>query len=156
MLDIKKLLTDAVDFCSSANRTDLISENKSGLLKSQDRIVHSKFRYSIARDIASYIILNYGYIVKNIKLYGSTMEYNAGKYSDIDLIIHVESMGREIREDIKSIDKLLVEGYYSMIEENDSPEYLMDVQIIDDGDSNINPSAAYLKYIMMNDSVLVM
>lgn len=154
MLDIKKAILNAVEYCyTSSNKDKTLSEIAENL-KTQDSMLHSRFRHSIANDIAKYIMSCYGYAIKDIKLYGSTMEYKAGKYSDIDLIVRVERMGEEIRDSLKRLDYLLMHEYYLLIgEETDQYSYLIDAHIIDESLYAHDNSKEYLMYILNYDSI---
>lgn len=154
MLDAKKAILNAIEYCyASSNKYKTLWEIAENL-KTQDSMLHSRFRYSIANDIAKHIMSSYGYVIKDIKLYGSTMEYKAGKYSDIDLIIHVEKMGEEIRDSMKRLDYLLMQEYYLLIaEETDQYGYLIDVHIIDESLYIHDNSKEYLMYILNYDSI---
>ena len=154
---MNEIISNAIEYCCNSsyhckNASDIVER-----LKTQDNIVHSRFRNSIASDINNYIVHNYGNVIKDIRLFGSTMEYQAGKYSDIDIIVHVENFGGEILESIKRLDLLLTNEYYGLIQEAiDQYSYLIDPHIIDDNlKSQPDPSKAYLMHIIKNDSMAI-
>lgn len=151
------MLSNAIEYCSNSSNGKKTTSDVLEELKTQDNIIHSRFRNSIARDIYKHIVCNYGSLIKEVRLFGSTMEYNAGKYSDIDIIIRVEKAGSEILENIKRLNRILTEEYYYLIQEKiDQYSYLIDPHIIDDGSFNRpDPSKAYLEYIIKNDSIAI-
>jgi predicted nucleotidyltransferase len=156
MLDIKRTISNAIEYCYVYSKKEKTLAEIAESLKSQDCMLHSRFRYSIAIDIAKYVIGCYGYAIKDIKLYGSTMEFNAGKYSDIDLIIHVETMGEEIQKDMKILDHLITQEYYLLIgEKTDQNVYMIDIHIIDESLYTHNSSKAYLIHILNTSSVQI-
>lgn len=145
MLNVKAMLADAVSHHSGGMIT---------ALKEQDTILHSRFRYFIAEKVSKYLLESFGSIIMDIRLYGSTMEYNAGKYSDIDLIIVAEKMGEEIKASLKELDRLITAEYYHMIgEEADQYSYILDGHIIDESYQEHDSSKSYLISIFNNDSV---
>jgi predicted nucleotidyltransferase len=157
MIGRHEFISNAIEFCLSLYNGQKTQSEIIELLKTQDNLTHSNFRYSIVRDVTRYIYLNYGNIIKNVRLYGSTMEYNAGKYSDIDMVIQVEKLGYEIYENLKRLDKLLVSDYFNLLEEDfDEYMYLIDIHIIDDNlQSQADPSKSYLLQILQNESVTI-
>jgi predicted nucleotidyltransferase len=155
MSEYPDFLQKAIHFCINSSKEYTNYEAIVACLKTQDSMIHSRFRYSIARDFALFLYNIFGDIIINFKLYGSTMEYNAGIYSDIDLIIQVKSANEKLFDTIKSINQHLSEKYYQMIEEAPSEwSYLLDTHIINnDPNEQVHPSKAYLEYIISNDSV---
>jgi predicted nucleotidyltransferase len=157
MSGLHVFISSAIEFCSAKSNGSRSQKEVIELLKTQDISTHSEFRYSIARDVTQYIFQNYGNVIKDVRLYGSTMEYTAGKYSDIDILIRTERQGFEIYENLKMLDKILVSEYFNLIEEDfDQYMYLLDIHIIDDNLRNqSNPSKAYLLQILQNESVAI-
>jgi len=157
MNGMHEFISNAIEFClilsnEKKSETEIIE-----LLKTQDNFTHSKFRYSIARDVTQYIYSNYGDMIKNIRLYGSTMDNTAGKYSDIDMVIQVEKMGYKIYENLKKLDRILVTEYFNLIDEAfDEYMYLMDIHIIDESlRSQQDPSRSYLLQILDYESIAI-
>lgn len=157
MDEIKRIIRNAIERTSSV-RTENYEDEGRVRLKSNDTSIHSRFRNSVACDLARYILNTYGILVKSVKLYGSTMEYNAGKYSDIDIVIHVDGQGKKILEDVKRLDRLLTEEYYSLIDEiPDIYSYLIDAHIIDESSKNQrDTSFEYLNHILAYESVTLL
>jgi hypothetical protein len=85
------------------------------------------------------------------------MEYNAGKYSDIDILVHVQMLNSNIIKDIKDLNSKLTGQYYSLIGEiADTFTYLLDIHfLVDCPEGKPNPSRAYLEHILLNESVAV-
>ena len=83
------------------------------------------------------------------------MEYTAGKFSDIDIIIKVRFSSDSLNSSLKELDKLLCEEYYRLLcEEMNEYSYFLDSHIIDESPENkVQMSKAYLEYIFKNDSV---
>jgi predicted nucleotidyltransferase len=133
-----------------SNYQDVIS-----CLKARNTLVHSKFRYSIAKDIARLLTADFKGFVRDIKLYGSTAEYTAGIYSDIDIIIRVKSKSRNMEEMLKLLDTELCKEYFGLLSEDISEYcYLIDPKIInEDPLEPMHPSRSYLEYIFNNDSI---
>lgn len=157
MVGTHEFITNAIQFCIADSTGCKTQKDVIELLKTQDSLTHSKFRYSIAKDVTQFVFSNYGNIIKNTRLYGSTMEYTASKFSDIDMIIHVENSGMEIFNSLKKLDKILVSEYYNLIGEDvDQYTYLLDIHIVDEYMRNkIDPSKSYLLQILQNESVAI-
>ncbi len=153
---IDEIISNAISSCLRSEKGNRSPFYIIEQLKTQNIMLHSRFRYSIASEVSAYILSNYGNLIKCIKLYGSTMEYNAGKYSDIDMLLHVRMMNDSIIQDIKDLNYRLTCQYYRLIGEvADSYTYLMDIHFINDLEEKSNPSRAYLEHILCNESVAV-
>ena len=155
--EIRNIVSEALTDCLSLSKTYNTAQDVIEDLKTQNSFVHSKFRSSIAKGIAKYMLRRFGQTIRNIRLYGSVMEFRAGKYSDIDMIVRVEKLDDELVDNLKSIDRLLSKEYFRLIGEDcGNYFYFIDIKIIDDDPGKqVHPARAYLEYIMANDSVAV-
>lgn len=155
MIEHQKIIAKAIGYCLMSSKDYTTHEEIIACLKTQNSIVHSMFRYSIARDVANYLLSSYGCQIKELKLYGSTAEYTAGIYSDIDILIQVNRLSNDLAEALKQIDKFLCKEYYSLLSEDvDEWSYFIDTHIInDDPNEPKHPSRAYLEHILFNESV---
>lgn len=152
MFDYKKCITNAINFCISSSKDCSSTDDVIGLLKSNSSFIHSKFRFSIAKEIAAFLFKEYPDLVEDVKLYGSTMEYTAAKYSDIDILIQTKEPCLEIKSILKEIDSLLCREYYYLICEDGSEwTYLLDIHVMPL--KGRHPSRALLEHILANSSV---
>ena len=150
-----EFIRSALDYCIDCSKDYNEHDEVIACLKTYDNMIHSKFRYSIAKDIARFLYSNYHAQIKSLRLYGSTMEYTAGKFSDIDIIIRVEFSSENLCKSLKDLDKQLCKDYYRLLSEEISEySYFIDPHIINDDPANkALSSMAYLEYIVNNDSV---
>lgn len=155
MSDYSFILPNAMAYCLSASRQFESIEEISICLQTQDCLVHSRFRQSVARDIASLLSAEFGSQILDIKLYGSTMEYTAGKYSDIDMLIQVTHLSHDLLVTLKELSQYLCSEYYRLIgQEADAYAYLLDIHILNtDPNAAHQPSQAYLTYIYHHNSI---
>ncbi|MCX7708276.1 MAG: hypothetical protein N2484_00335 [Clostridia bacterium] len=155
MQEFNRSIFNAIEFCLSTSKECSSFEDIVTCLRSQNTLIHSKFRYALAKDIARFFSVHFGDCVKGMNLYGSTLEYTAGMYSDIDLILHVSFLDAEILRTIKELNRFLTDSYYRLLGQiSDELSYFIDVHIInDDPSEQIPPSKSYLQYILQNDSV---
>lgn len=157
MVEPKNMIPEAVDFCVREtagynNAVEVIDALRSGNL-----ILNSKLRQSIARDVVLYLTEKFGSRIKGARLYGSSAEYNACIYSDIDIVFLLTELPENFRQVITDIDKTLSESYCRLLDKNKSDwSYLLDIHVInDDPCEEKHPSRAYLEHIFINESVAV-
>lgn len=155
MMECEQYINNAIEYCLTSIKEYKTREDIIACLKTQNSLIHSKFRFSIAKDIASFLLTRYSSQIKDLKLYGSTAEYMAGIYSDIDLIIHVSNVNDELLKSLKLLNGFLAENYYLLIGASlDEYSYFIDIHIInDDPLEPRHPSRAYLEHIMFNEAV---
>lgn len=157
MFILNDMIPEAIDFCIRETVGFNSADEVINALKSGNLILNSKLRQSIARNVAGYLSEKFAGRLKGARLYGSTAEYNAGVYSDIDLVFLVTELPGNFRQVIEDIDKTLSESYYRLLEKNESEwSYLLDVHVInDDPKEQRHPSRAYLEHIFLNESIEV-
>lgn len=150
-----KFIQNALDYCIASSREYNKYDDIITCLRTHDSTLHSKFRHSIAEDIAKLLYIRYGGQIKDLKLYGSTMQYEAGMFSDIDIIIKVKYPSDDLINTLKKLDKMLCKEYYRLIcEEMSEYTYFLDPHIIDENPyAEAKMSKPYLEYIFRNDSV---
>lgn len=150
-------IANAVTFCLATSRDLSSFQDVVEHLKTHDSIIHSKFRYSIARDIAVYLFDTFGDMIRDLRLYGSTMEYTAGIYSDIDMIVCVQKLSDTLRDTLKQLDNRLSAMYYRLIGKDEGEwSYLLDMHILSENPGErSDPSRAYLEHIASCESVAV-
>ena len=157
MVELNNMIPEAVDFCIRETAGFNTADEVINALKSGNLLLNSKLRQSIARDVTGYLLEKFGRRIKGARLYGSTAEYNACVYSDIDIVFLLTELPENFRQVIADIDKILSESYYRLLDKNESEwSYLLDVHVInDDPYEQRHPSRAYLEHIFMNESVAV-
>ena len=152
---MKKYLKNAIDYCLATTRysteQEVIEE-----LKRKNSLIHSKLRYSIAKDIAVYLQKRFKNTLKNVALYGSTEKYNASMYSDIDLLLVVNCFDPKLEKTLKKLNKKISRDYYLLIGIDGSKESnILDFHIINEEPNIMDFSSSYLKYILKNESEIL-
>ena len=157
MVELNNMIPGAIDFCIRETTGFSTADEVINALKSGNLLLNSKLRQSIARDVAGYLSEKFGSRIKGARLYGSTAEYNACVYSDIDIVFLLTELPENFRQVIADMDKILSESYYRLLEKNESDwSYLLDIHVInEDPYVQRHPSMAYLEHIFMNGSVAV-
>jgi predicted nucleotidyltransferase len=118
----------AIAFCANRSKEDEAQIYEA--LKEQDPVVHSTFRYAIAKGLAIYLgELNGG--VRGVYLYGSAMQGEAHPFSDIDLIVLVGQKRDRIMALLRGVDLALVTVYRTLLNTSDTPWSLLDVHLVD-------------------------
>lgn len=155
MIKSKNYVLNALSFCLCSSMEYKHQHEVIASLNTRNTLIHSKFRYSIAKDIANYLISQFPDQIKNINIYGSTMDYNADIYSDIDLLIKTSHLDQRIVKTLKRINILLSYNYYKLISKNWRQESrLLDIHIINDDPAKQKcPSRDCLEYILVNNSI---
>ncbi|MCX8128698.1 MAG: nucleotidyltransferase domain-containing protein [Clostridia bacterium] len=155
MINCEAFINNAIEFCLKSLKGYSDTNEIVNCLTTHNSLLHSRFRYSIARDIAKLLFSIYPDHVKAVKLYGSTMEYTAGVFSDIDIVIHVNHFSNEMHDTIKTLNLELSEKYFILI--GKAPEewsYFIDIHVINsDPSQKALSSRAYLEYILHNESI---
>lgn len=156
-MELINMIPEAIDFCIRETSGFNTADEVIAALKSGNLLLNSKLRQSIARNVTGYLTEKFGSRIKGARLYGSTAEYNASIYSDIDIVFVLTELPENFRQIIADIDKTLSEFYYRLLDKNESEwSYLLDIHVInDDPYEERHPSQAYLEHIFMNGSVAV-
>jgi predicted nucleotidyltransferase len=102
-------------------------------LRAGDPDMHSRFRYALAKELAEYLArLEAGFC--GIYLYGSAMGEAASQYSDIDVIVVVESRHDETMRVLARLDLSLVTQYRCLVGTRTRPSSLLDARVIEEAD----------------------
>lgn len=157
MVEPNNMIPEAVDFCIRDTMGFSTSDEVIDGLKSGNLILNSKLRRSLAKGVAGYLSVKFGSRIKAVRLYGSTVEYNACVYSDIDIVVLVSELPEDFSQVISDLDKTLSCSYCRLIDKNeDEWSYLLDVHVInEDPYLQKHPSREYLEHIFRNESVAV-
>jgi len=83
-------------------------------LRHGNRRAHSTLRYAIAKIISNHMVSISG-LIKAVYVFGSTMEDNAGKVSDIDMIVIVKKKDKFFTEFFKGMDSALLYEYKKLV-----------------------------------------
>lgn len=154
MANYGNILTKALERCSTGSRDSGGVEEIVAGLKRRNRHMHSSLRQAVAGELADILTQSFGSKIKAIHLYGSTIEFNADLYSDVDIVIIASEASEEIRSFIKEADEHIREEYFLMLSlPGNSSSYLIDAHIIDESKKTPDPSRAYLLSILEQDSV---
>jgi predicted nucleotidyltransferase len=157
MVDAENMICKAVDYCIREAPGFSTADEVIRGLNSGNLLLNSKLRQSIARDVAGYLSERFGGRIKAARLYGSAAEYNAGVFSDIDLVFLVTELPESFRQVVADMDKILSGSYCRLLGRDEGEwSYLLDVHVInEDPLEKRHPSRAYLENIFMNESVAV-
>ena len=157
MCRVENILYDSVSKCIESLK-DCSSKSYFVLqLNAQNTQYHSKLRLFIVKLLSTHLLKKFPNLIKDIRIYGSTMEYNACTYSDIDIIIKTNRLNSLLLVELKKIDKSLSEQYCLLLNIKASDWcYMLDAHIINDSPkSPVNPSNAYLEHIYSYEACAV-
>ena len=157
MCQVKNILYDSISECIESlkdcpSKSDFVLQ-----LNEKNTHYHSKLRLFIAKLLSTYLIKKFPNLIKDIRIYGSTMEYNACTYSDIDIIIKTNHLDNLLLVELKKIDKVLSKQYCLLLNIKSSDWcYMLDAHIINENPkASVNPSKAYLEHIYSYEACAV-
>ena len=156
MIDLEKTVINALAFCIEGTSEFRTQADVIAGLNRGNYTVNSRLRRYIARDVAGYLSEKYGSRIKASRLYGSTADYTACTFSDIDMIVLVTDLPADFSKTIAEMDQILSDAYYSLLgKDAGDRSYLLDLHVInEDPDVRIQPSKAYLEHILLYESVV--
>jgi len=122
------LFREAIDACS--HRFGLPADAILHRLDNGDRVMHSTFRYGIAKSLSSYLAsLGCGFC--EVYVYGSAVNESSNTCSDIDVIVVVERRRDEIEYLLRRLDLSITSHYRQLLGLGQQPASLLDIQVID-------------------------
>ena len=99
-------------------------------LEDGDRVMHSTFRYGIAKGLSLYLAgLGCGF--HEVYVYGSSVNESSNPCSDIDVIVVVERRRDEIGYLLKRLDLSITSHYRRLLGLSRHPASLLDIHVID-------------------------
>lgn len=99
-------------------------------LEDGDHVMHSTFRYGIAKGLSLYLA-SLGCAFHEVYVYGSSVNESSNPCSDIDVIVVVERRRDEIGYLLKRLDLSITAHYRRLLGLSVHPASLLDIQVID-------------------------
>jgi predicted nucleotidyltransferase len=124
----EKLFEQAIGAC--CHRFSLTADVILHRLEDGDRVMHSTFRYGIAKGLSLYLA-TLGCSFHEVYVYGSSVNESSNMCSDIDVIVVVERRRDEIEYLLKRLDLSITSYYRRLLGLSCHPVSLLDIQVID-------------------------
>ncbi|MBU1049237.1 nucleotidyltransferase domain-containing protein [Candidatus Bipolaricaulota bacterium] len=99
-------------------------------LEDGDCVMHSTFRYGIAKGLSLYLA-HLGCGFHEVYVYGSSVNETSNSCSDIDVIVVVEQRRDEIEYLLKRLDLSITAHYRCLLGLKQYPTSLLDVHVVD-------------------------
>jgi hypothetical protein len=130
--NVMSIMVEAISFCCRKEQTT--EEGFFMALQSGSESAHSRLRYALAKYLSGYL----GSIDDNLEsvyVYGSTMDDNARRSSDIDLLVKVKSKNSRTWRALHILDSYLLVSYRILLGDGGiNMNCMLDVHMIDEDD----------------------